>query len=93
METATMPTTPSFFPEDGERTEPGGCNDYIAPGPHPPAGGPHGVAGTILHPHGGRPRDEPSEARILVQMQSLPEVVGRCRLASGVFPLFAARPT
>ena len=66
------------FPEDGERTEPGGCNDYIASGPHPPAGGPHGVAGAILHPHGGRPRDEPSEARILVQMQSLPEVVGRC---------------
>ena len=66
------------FPEGGERTEPGGCNDYVAPGPHSPAGGPHGVAGTILHPHGGRPRDEPSEARILVQMQSLPEVVGRC---------------
>ena len=63
------------FPEDGERTEPGGCNDHIAPGPHSPAGGPHGVAGTILHPHGGRPRDEASEARILVQMQSLPEVV------------------
>ena len=66
------------FPEDGERTEPGGCNDHIAPGPHSPAGGPHGVAGTILHPHGGRPRDEASEARILVQMQSLPEVVRRC---------------
>ena len=56
----------------------GGCNDHIAPGPHSPAGGPHGVAGTILHPHGGRPRDEASEARILVQMQSLPEVVRRC---------------
>ena len=36
------------------------------------------MAGTILHPHGGRPRDEASEARILVQMQSLPEVVRRC---------------
>ena len=78
METATMPTTPSFFQRMGERTEPGGCNDHIAPAPHSPAGGPHGVAGTILHPHGGRPRDEASEARILVQMQSLPEVVRRC---------------
>ena len=36
------------------------------------------MAGTILHPHGGRPRDEASEARILVQMQSLSEVVRRC---------------
>ena len=56
----------------------GGCNDHIASRPHSPVGGPHGVAGTILHPHGGRPREEAWEARILVQMQSLPEVVRRC---------------
>ena len=64
-------------PEDGERAEPGGCNDHIAPGSHSATGEPHVVAGRGFYPHGGRSREPgSSKARVLVQMQALPEVAG-----------------
>ena len=64
-------------PEDGERAEPGGCNDHIAPGSHSAAGEPHVVAGRGFSPHGGGSRKPgSSKARVLVQMQALPEMAG-----------------